>query len=245
MLVRVPNIRGAAKVGTEFWFSVQIMCTARGWDAGAIAAVMGIESAGTFAPDAGWAQWRPSRTATGLIQFIESTARRLGVARAASCVAHPELTDRGKGKSWATWTLMVMSAVEQLRLVESYYLAASGGPDSSWRPVDYYVATWGDRAGLPLDHVLAAKAGPKKSLYAANPGLDRNKDGQIQVSDLEGLIMTQYPKSWTEIEYEPPLPDAAANEALTPSERLALGGWMALSVGLGVAGIAGYLWLRK
>jgi len=240
LTARVPKIRGAAAASPEFWHAVAIMCTARGWDPGAIAAVMSLESAGTYAPDAGWRQWSPKRTATGLIQFIESTARRLGVARAATCDAHPELTARGEGKTWATWTLMLQSPIEQLRLVESYYLAVVGGPDSSWRPVDYYLATWGSLPGRPMTDVLAERDGAGKTLYAANVALDRDKDGKIEVSDLDAFISTQYPTEWTPVDFE--APDA---EVLTPSERVAKGGFVLFSAGLLVATTAAYLWLRK
>lgn len=184
----VPNLRNAQTAGEHFWWSVAKMCEAHGWDPAAIAAIMATETGYTFSPRAGENVWQPSRTATGLIQFIEATARGLGVVPTSRAPTEA-LAARGEGRSWATWTLMTMTAEQQLKLVEAYFARAS----DYTRPVDYYLLTWGAQPGLPLDHVLAELGQPA---YEANRGLDTNNDGTITVQDLDYVLSRAYPAGW-------------------------------------------------
>lgn len=159
------------------------MAERHGWDADAIAAVMSVESARTFRADAGWEQWTPKRTATGLIQFIEATAKRLGVEPIAVPI-HRTLFDRGDGKLWATWALMGQTPVGQLELVERYFARAFETRRPT-RPVDYYLVVFGAAPGLPSSTVIARAGDPR---YDQNKGLDRNKDGVLTVGDFEELM---------------------------------------------------------
>jgi peptidoglycan hydrolase-like protein with peptidoglycan-binding domain len=161
-LLAVP---GASSTTPEFRAAFAEMVERNGWNGDAIAAVISHESgfkARAMNP-------QPGQTATGLIQFTIGTLRGLGW--------------NGTREQFAA-----LDELEQLPFVERYFRRAfPGGPPS--RPVDYYLATWGARAGLPLSHVLASKAGseadPTGRLYTLNAGLDRNGDGFIRVEDLD------------------------------------------------------------
>lgn len=195
-----PRLSGAEKLPNSFWTAYHQMCDRHGWDAGAIAAVMHIESG--FQPDAGINQWSPKRTASGLIQFIETTARGLGAEP--TTIPPPGLDgSKGEGRAWATWTILKMSAEDQLDYVEAYFERA--GANSSWRPVDYYCATWGTGAGQSLATVLAMRGDDE---YEANKALDANSDGRITIADLAEFIDKHYPGGWTEV-LQPPAPTSS------------------------------------
>ena len=187
----IPPMRGAEEAGSAFWQKVLDISKRHGWDPRAIAAVMAVETGYTFAPNAGQSHWSTRRTATGLIQFIEATARGLGVRRT-NIAPDERLQDLGQEKSWATWTLMGMSALDQLDLVEAYFERAFRIVKPT-RPVDYYLVTWGTSPGKALSDVLA-RSGDRA--YTANKGLDRDKNGAITVSDLQSFVMGAYPQTW-------------------------------------------------
>lgn len=154
----ILDVPGLASTSPAFRAALWRMASDRSWDVDAIATVMSIESG--FKPGAK----NPNATASGLIQFIDSTARSLGIAGGAAEVRR-------------------MSDIEQLPYVAKYYERA--GAKSSWRPVDFYLAGWGNGIGAPSSFVLA-RAGENK--YELNKALDRNGDGEIRVSDLESLM---------------------------------------------------------
>jgi hypothetical protein len=137
------------------------MVDRNGWDGDAIAALISRESgfkAGAMNPT-------PGQTATGLIQFTIATLRGLGWS--------------GTREQFAA-----LDELEQLPYVERYFRRAF--PNSTpARSVDYYLATWGARAGLPLDFVLATKG---EKVYEINKGLDVNGDGFIRVEDLDAAL---------------------------------------------------------
>lgn len=153
--IEVPQIlavRGLSETSSAFRSALWDMAKRNGWNVDPIATVMSLES--RFKPSAK----NPYATATGLIQFIESTAKRLGTTTAA---------------------LKNMTAVEQLPFVEKYYKLT--GANAAWRPVDYYLAGWGSGIGEPYDHVLATRG---SHVYDINAGLDADGNGTITVGDL-------------------------------------------------------------
>ena len=162
-------------------YAFESMCARHGWNADAIATVISSES--RWLPYAGAYAWSPKRTASGLIQFIESTARSLGVQ---PTLEKPSLvtSTSGDGKLWATWRVLAMPIVEQLPLVERFYLNAFGTsvPTNLW---DYYTVPWGAGWGLSTSTVLAPRG---SSVYEGNKGLDYNGDGQITVGDLDAHL---------------------------------------------------------
>lgn len=97
--------------------------------------------------------------ATGLIQFMPSTARGLGTTV-------EELRD--------------MSGVEQLKYIELYYkrLGIKAGMDVG----DIYILNFYPAAiNKPRDYVIASSG---SKIYSQNAGLDVNKDGKITVQDV-------------------------------------------------------------
>jgi hypothetical protein len=97
--------------------------------------------------------------ATGLIQFMPSTARGLGTT---------------------VEELRNMSGVEQLKYIEMYYknLGIKPGMDVG----DIYILNFYPAAiNKPRDYVIAS-IGSK--IYSQNAGLDVNKDGKITVQDV-------------------------------------------------------------
>lgn len=105
--------------------------------------------------------------ATGLIQFMPDTARRLGTT----------IED-----------LYNMDAVQQLDYVYKYYSMTGVGDGSVG---DLYMATFMPKyIGYPDSHVLGrnGEAGFGGKVYAQNAGLDRNKDGTITVGDVKTSV---------------------------------------------------------
>ena len=105
--------------------------------------------------------------ATGLIQFMPDTARRLGTT-----------TDE----------LAKMDAVQQLDYVYKYYSMTGVGDGSVG---DLYMATFMPKyIGYPDSHVLGQNGaeGFAGKVYAQNRGLDRNRDGTITVGDVKTSV---------------------------------------------------------
>ncbi len=106
----------------------------------------------------------PYTRATGLIQFMPSTAASLGTSTAA---------------------LLAMSNVQQLDYVEKYYrkIGAVGKVKDA---VDLYLFTfYPAAAGKADNHVIFAKG---STGYTQNTVLDRNGDGLITVGDIRTII---------------------------------------------------------
>lgn len=105
--------------------------------------------------------------ATGLIQFMPDTARRLGTT---------------------TEELRNMDSVQQLDYVYKYFKMTGVGNGSLG---DLYMAVFMPKyVGYPDNHILGANgaAGFKGAVYAQNKGLDRNKDGAITVADVKSSV---------------------------------------------------------
>lgn len=117
----------------------------------------------------------PNASATGLIQFIESTARMLGTSTA---------------------ELSQMTATEQLKYVEKYltYWFNKVGPFRSY--IDLYLTVFLPAAvGKPDDWVFPDK------YYLPNKGMDVNKDGKITIADVKQWFLQKLPKNFqTEIQ---------------------------------------------
>lgn len=129
-------------------------------------AVMAWETKKTFSPSAR----NTGSTATGLIQFIESTAKGLGTTTA---------------------RLSTMSAVQQLDYVEKYYKPLA----SRIRNLgDAYMAVlWPAAIGRPDSFVMWERdTGPYQREYAANSGLDREKKGYITRGDAVSVVDRAY-----------------------------------------------------
>ena len=110
----------------------------------------------------------PNGSATGLIQFIESTARSLGTTTA---------------------ELRQMSPIDQLDYVEKYLANAKANAGISGRlsAGDLYALTF--LPGRASRNVLTSSG---EKYYAHNKGLDLNKDGQITKDELGQRIRNKY-----------------------------------------------------
>ncbi len=121
-----------------------------------IAAVMSLES--QFNPQAR----NPQSKATGLIQFMPETARKLGTTVEA---------------------LFEMTAVEQIPYVEKFYARYAG---KLKEPGEFYMATFlPAHVGAPDDRVLSTAGNP---IYDQNKGLDKDKDGVLTAGDVYAII---------------------------------------------------------
>ena len=105
--------------------------------------------------------------ATGLIQFMPDTARRLGTT---------------------TDDLVKMDGVQQLDYVYKYFKMTGVGNGTLG---DLYMAVFMPKyIGYPDHHVLGASGVPGFSgkVYAQNKGLDRNRDGAITIADVKNSV---------------------------------------------------------
>jgi AraC-like DNA-binding protein len=105
--------------------------------------------------------------ATGLIQFMPDTARRLGTT---------------------TDDLVKMNGVQQLDYVYKYFKMTGVGDGTLG---DLYMAVFMPKyVGFPNHTVLGASGAPGFSgkVYAQNRGLDRNGDGTITVADVKSSV---------------------------------------------------------
>jgi hypothetical protein len=144
----------------EFFVALRGVCARIGCDPADLLAVMMSES--NVSPTA---QHTGSK-ATGLIQFMPATLKGLG------WTAGPD-------------AFRQVSAVDQLDYVERYYRPyAKYGLGSAGR---LYQATFLPAtmpSGSDPGTVVCGKDGPYASAYAANTGLDMDRDGTISVGDL-------------------------------------------------------------
>lgn len=111
----------------------------------------------------------PGQTATGLIQFTEGTARRLGTTTAA---------------------IREMDAVQQLQLVESYF-RMTGLPSGASAGMIYAHVFLPGRVASAIsrgDGVLTQRG---ENYYSLNPILDVNNDGFITIDDLENKLASR------------------------------------------------------
>jgi hypothetical protein len=134
--------------------------------------VMDFETGGTFDPAE---KNKAGSGATGLIQFIESTARGLGTS---------------------TQELSKMSRTEQLKYVEKFLKPKVKGGESL---SDLYMAIiFPEAKGKSDDFVLFGKGaisryGPGSRAYEQNKGLDINNDGSVTKAEASKKVMDRLP----------------------------------------------------
>lgn len=115
----------------------------------------------------------PGQTATGLIQFIESTANWLGTSTAA---------------------LAQMSRVQQLDYVYEYYRRGGVGKYKSY--VDMYMQTFYPAAvGKPDSYVVGSADNTVNAVAAANPAF-RDASGKVTVGGVKKVMLSKIPKAW-------------------------------------------------
>jgi hypothetical protein len=131
-----------------------------GLDAGYLAGVMSFETGAKFTPDVR----NPQSGATGLIQFMPSTAKLLGTTTA---------------------ELAAMTAEEQLDWVKKFYEKVGTG--NIHNATDHYMAVFSP-AFIGKPHSTPMYSAPSKA-YEQNKGLDRDKDGVITVGEVSRTFM--------------------------------------------------------
>jgi hypothetical protein len=160
---KVPN-----SYRNDFVKKVREVSTRLGIDPNWLMAIMYWESASTFSPSI-----QNSIGATGLIQFIPSTAIGLGTT---------------------TTALKNMSAVDQLDYVEKYLKVYKGKIKSY---IDTYFAIFFPLAiGKPDDWVLQGTGISASLIARQNPAFDVNKDGKVQVWEVKKIMLQKLPREW-------------------------------------------------
>ncbi len=165
MNVEILAVRGLLeRTSAEFRSELVAMCERLGADPSYVAAVMSLETGASFDP----AIRNPASGATGLIQFMPSTAKNLGTT-----------VDE----------LARLSAVSQLAFVELYFAKVGRRLVT---PTDHYLAVFSP-AFIGKPPGTAMYAAPAIA-YEQNKGLDGNRDGVITVGDvgakIEGIVAT-------------------------------------------------------
>jgi len=156
VLLDLPGLRKRDDLEPGFARELSAMATSLGLDPNGMAAVMSLESG--VNPQA----VNKDSDATGLIQFIPSTAAALGTS---------------------TNALRRMNGIEQLPFVRRVY-AASAKKIASMG--DYYMAIFLPAfVGQPPSTVLAVKG---EAIYDRNAGLDVNQDGTLTIADVTDKI---------------------------------------------------------
>lgn len=158
--MQLLDITGLRGTSSAFRSALAEMALSLGFDPSYIAAVMSIETGHTFSPSI----QNPFTSATGLIQFMPSTAAAMGTSIAA---------------------LKRMSAVEQLAWVKKFFQPHVGRIRRDV-PGDYYLAVFYPAYIGRDPSTVIFSAG--ETGYAQNAGLDRNGDGVITVSDVTGTV---------------------------------------------------------
>lgn len=158
------------KVDEDFIRSVLWIEDQIGLRAEYLMTVMAFETGRSFRPDIK----NPRSSATGLIQFMEATAKRLGTT---------------------TVELREMTAVQQLAYVYKYF-KQFGNDLSGWNLGDtYFAVLW--PAGIGKDNYYKVFIdNPKRfnDAYDANKGLDLNKDGFVTRKE----VLAKIYKIWEE-----------------------------------------------
>src|SRR6185503_6257659 len=152
-------VNGIENVSEEFKDRVYEIATDLGIDTNHLMAVMSFESGGTFSPSVRNAA---GSGATGLIQFMPSTAKALGTT---------------------VEKLAAMTAEEQLDYVRAYFAPQSGKLKNV---EDTYMAVlWPAGIGKGSAHVIFRKGDGR---YEQNAGLDSNGDGEVTVGEAAGKV---------------------------------------------------------
>ncbi len=153
------------KVSKVFKERVEWIASELGFDPNWLMAAMAFESGETFSPSVRNAA---GSGATGLIQFMPSTAKMLGVS---------------------TVELAKLTAEDQLKFVYRYFLPYKGRIKSL---DDLYMAIlWPAAVGKPSTYNLFIRGGVA---YRQNAGLDSDKNGYITKAEAAAKVRAKYEK---------------------------------------------------
>jgi spore coat assembly protein SafA len=154
---RIAGVSGNPNVTPQFIADVESMAARLGTRPEFIMATMSFETGGTFSPSVK----NPTSSATGLIQFLDSTARGLGTSTA---------------------ELSRMSSVEQLKYVEKYFQPFTG------RLGTLEAVYTSVLSGSPKPDPNTTLFSSGSNAYSANRGLDLNGDGRITAGEATSKV---------------------------------------------------------
>lgn len=153
---------GIERASDAFLGSLARGCIDRGWSYDDLAGHISHESG--FNPGAK----NPGASASGLIQIIDSEAKKLGTTATA---------------------IRAMSSESQLpyifRYFERYGRAAMSGADYQRAGFGNYAASWDRDTTLPLVNSRGQNVSKGTAEYDLNSALDFDRDGTLTVSDIE------------------------------------------------------------
>lgn len=155
------DVKGLAETARPFRARLIQIADELALDPSYIAAVISLESAGTFSPSI---LNMAGSGAVGLIQFMPSTAAQLGTSSS---------------------KLAAMTATQQLTYVRAYFKGI--GPSRIKSPLDYYLAVFSP-AFIGKDRSTPMYSAPTKQ-YTQNRGLDADNDGTITVGDVGTVFL--------------------------------------------------------
>jgi spore coat assembly protein SafA len=154
---RITGVAGNPNVTPQFISEVEAMAGRLGTRPEFIMATMSFETGGTFSPSVK----NPTSSATGLIQFLDSTARGLGTS---------------------TSELARMTPVEQLKYVEKYFQPFTGKLGTL--EAVYTSVLSGSPKPDPNTTLFSAGS----NAYNSNRGLDLNGDGRITAGEATSKV---------------------------------------------------------
>jgi hypothetical protein len=158
------EIAWGRKLSTPFKEEVIILAAGLEIDPSHLMAAMAFETGERFSPSIR----NPKSGATGLIQFMPNTAKRLGTTTAA---------------------LAAMTAEAQLSFVAAYFHPFSGRMKTL---SDVYMAIlWPRAIGRSEAHILFAAP---SATYAQNAGLDVNRDGKVTKGEAASKVQRMLDK---------------------------------------------------
>jgi len=151
---------------TAFLNRVKDIASTLGFPADWLMLCINFETGGTFSPSVK----NPSSSATGLIQFMEATARDLGTTTA---------------------QLAAMTNVQQLDYVYKYLAKVQKTYGAFNHPVDLYLAIFYPAAiPKPLDYRFP------NNVYAVNKVFDVNKRGYFTKADVQEKLLSTAPAGY-------------------------------------------------
>lgn len=157
---RIQGVQGNRHVTPAFIRGVEAMAERIGARPEHLLAVMSFETGGTFSPGV---RNGAGSGATGLIQFMPTTARELGTS---------------------TDALARMSSVEQLEFVERYFAQRSDPGDLRTLEGVYTTVLYGS----PRSEPGATLFSQGTSAYRMNAPLDLNRDGRITAGEATSFV---------------------------------------------------------
>lgn len=162
------KVAWGAKVPRAFLMRVREIAEELGIEPSWLMACMAFETGERFSASVR----NPQSSATGLIQFMEATARGMGTTTA---------------------KLAAMSELEQLEWVRRYFLPWRGRLRSL---ADVYmVILWPAAVGKPDDFVLFARCDSRRRrAYLVNAGLDADGDGDVDKSEAAAKVAAKLRK---------------------------------------------------